>query len=735
MRRMKRLSVAVCLALGATTAGGPGGTPAAALEAQTPAGFTADQVFSFPFPSDMTAAARAPRIAWAVNEQGRRNIFVAEGPAFTPRQLTRYAADDGQELTSIALTPAGDAVVFVRGGDHGSNWDDSLPVNPVGLPIPPKVQIWSVPFTGGDPRLVAEGDVPVVSPRGDVVAFERDRHIWVAPVDGSTPATRIIASSGTNGSATWSPDGSRLAFVSNRGDHSFIGIYTDEQTPVTWVAPSTSRDGMPRWSPDGRRVAFVRRPGLGGPPEPVLTPRHVPWALWVGEVLTGTARQLWKAPETLRGSFPGTDGGVNLHWAAGDRIVFVSYHGGWPQLYSMPADGGAPLLLTPGSFMAEQIRLSADGTHLVFAANAGSTPDDIDRRHVVRVPVDRAAPEVLTPGTGLEWNPVVTSDRAHVVFISATAQRPPVPAVMPAAGAAPRLLAEDRVPATFPAARLVTPRAVTYTASDGVTVRAQLFEPPGAAGKRPAIVYVHGGPKRQMLLGWHYSDYYARAYAANQYLASRGFVVLSINYRLGIGYGYEFDRASSAGAQGASEYLDVKAAGEYLRTLPQVDGARIGIYGGSYGGFLTALALGRNSDLFAAGVDIHGVHDFTVGGSGSGAALQAALAAPGRSAPVDREQAAEIAWTSSPVSSVGTWKSPVLLIHGDEDRNVRFSQTVDLVRRLEAAKVPFEAMAIPDDTHHWMRHANVLRVYTATAEWFERHLGATGPSQMHHRVD
>jgi dipeptidyl aminopeptidase/acylaminoacyl peptidase len=151
-----------------------------------------------------------------------------------------------------------------------------------------------------------------------------------------------------------------------------------------------------------------------------------------------------------------------------------------------------------------------------------------------------------------------------------------------------------------------------------------------------------------------------------------------------------------------------------------VDGARIGIYGGSYGGFLTALALGRNSDLFAAGVDIHGVHDFTAGGSGSGAALQAAMNTAGRSVPPDRDQAAEVAWASSPVSSVETWKSPVLLIHGDDDRNVRFSQTVDLARRLAAARIPFEEIVIPDDTHHWMRHANALRVYTATAEWFER---------------
>ena len=734
MRRMRvRLTSCVLAAAlaPALLASGSAGPSAASQPASSV--FSAEEVFSFPFPSDLTGAAAAPRVTWALNEQGRRNVWVAEAPAFSPRQLTRYAADDGQEVTSLSLSPAGDWVVFVRGGDHGANWDDTLPVNPLGLPLAPKVQIWSAPFAGGEPRLIGEGDYPVISPRGDVLAFEHDRHLWVAPIDASAPATRILASSGSNGSIAWSPDGSRLAFVSNRGDHAFVGIYANEQTPVTWIAPSTSRDSMPRWSPDGGQVVFVRRPGVGGPPEPVLTPRQAPWALWIGDASSGTARRLWKAPETLRGSIPGTDGGVNLHWAARDRIVFVSYHGGWPQLYSLPSTGGEPLTLTPPAYMVEHVRLTPDRAQLVFAANAGPASDDIDRRHVVRVPVDRATPEVLTPGTGLEWNPVTTGGGSHIVFLGATAQRPPLPAVMPASGGAARLLAEDRVPASFPTARLVSPRAVTYKASDGVVVHGQLFEPPSVAGKRPAILYVHGGPQRQMLLGWHYSDYYARAYAANQYLASRGFVVLSINYRLGIGYGYEFHRPADGGAQGASEYRDVKAAGEYLRTLPQVDGARIGIYGGSYGGFLTALALGRDSDLFAAGVDIHGVHDFTVGGSGSGAALQAAMAAPGRSAPPDRDKAADIAWTSSPVSTVDSWKSPVLLIHGDEDRNVRFSQTVDLARRLEAAGVPYEEMVVPDDTHHWMRHANVLRVYKAAADWFERRLGAADKSQMNRR--
>jgi dipeptidyl aminopeptidase/acylaminoacyl peptidase len=328
----------------------------------------------------------------------------------------------------------------------------------------------------------------------------------------------------------------------------------------------------------------------------------------------------------------------------------------------------------------------------------------------------------MTPGPGLEWTPVVTGDGRSIAFISATARRAPLPAVMPIDGGATRLLAEDRLPASFPAARLVVPRKVVYRSPDGVQVHAQLFEAPGGAARKPAVVYVHGGPPRQMLLGWHYSDYYSNAYALNQYLASRGFVVLSVNYRLGIGYGYEFHRPPNAGAQGAAEYVDIKAAGEWLRTQPQVDPRRIGIYGGSYGGYLTALALARDSDLFAAGVDIHGVHDFTVSSSGAGAQLAAAMGGARFEEPPDLQRARETAWKSSPASSVATWRSPVLLIHGDDDRNVRFSQTVDLARRLARQGVPFEELVIPDDTHHFLSHANQRRVNAATAEFLERML-------------
>jgi len=413
---------------------------------------------------------------------------------------------------------------------------------------------------------------------------------------------------------------------------------------------------------------------------------------------------------------PTTHGGTNLHWAANERIVFLSYQDGWPHLYSVPASGGKALSLTPGQFMAEHISLSPDRKWLVFSANAGPDKLDIDRRHVARVPVDKAAMEVLTPGVGLEWSPVITGDGKSIALISTTAQRPPLPAIMPFTKGKLKLLGENMIPAQFPQKQLVTPKQVIFKAPDGVLVHGQLFEPAGGPVKKPAIIYVHGGPPRQMLLGWNYSDYYANAYAQNQYLASLGFIVLSVNYRLGIGYGYEFHQAKGGGTSGAAEYKDVKAAGEWLASQKQVNPARIGIYGGSYGGYLTAMALARDSKLFSAGVDIHGVHDRTINRTQT-------IVAPDRfeRAP-DADQAAKVAWQSSPVAYLDTWTSPVLIIHGDDDRNVQFSQSMDLVRRLEAKKTPLETLVIVDDTHHWMRHANSLKAGHATMDFFKRKL-------------
>ncbi|MFQ5627898.1 MAG: alpha/beta hydrolase family protein, partial [bacterium] len=249
----------------------------------------------------------------------------------------------------------------------------------------------------------------------------------------------------------------------------------------------------------------------------------------------------------------------------------------------------------------------------------------------------------------------------------------------------------------------------------GLDIHGQLFLPKNAksGSNKPAVIFMHGGPIRQMLLGWHYRGYYANTYAMNQYLTNSGYVVLSVNYRSGIGYGRAFRRAENQGPRGAAEYQDIVAAGKYLKNRPEVDPKRIGLWGGSYGGYLTAMGLARNSDLFAAGVDLHGVHDW---------AFRATNFSRGGGWGLQGEELLKLAFQSSPVADLSKWRSPVLFVHGDDDRNVLFQQTTDLVQRLREHDVPFEILVFPDEVHGFLRHENWLRAFHAAANFFDRFL-------------
>ncbi len=580
--------------------------------AQAPAAsFTVEQILGFPSPENLIASPVGYAIAWTFNERGVRNVYVAEGPNFPVRRVTSYTEDDGQELTQLSFSRDGKMIVYVRGGDHGSNRQGDAPPNPAQNPVQPKIQIWSVPAAGGSPKLIADGDNPVVGPDSDRIAFVRDRRIWFAPIDGSKPPQQAFYARGSSESPLWSPDGKTLAFVSNRGDHSFIGLFAGPDQPIRFVAPSTSRDSLPAWSADGRKIAFLRQPGAGGTPRSPLARADLPWKIFVADV-----ESLKAAAAVTSGDMPvdpilQNPGGIGLRWAAEDTLLFMSYRDGFPHLYSLqhPGSTGKPLLLTPGQFMVEHMTLTPDRRFVIYNANTGPDRNDVDRRHLFKVPINAATPAPLTSGTGIEWAPVVTADSQAIAYLSSGAQRPPAPTVISISGGTPRILAAERLPADFPTSQLVTPELVSFRASDGVEAHGQLFKPVGGSMRKPAVVYVHGGGPRQMMLGWHNRWEYANDYGANQYLVSRGFIVLSVDYRLSVGYGQAFQFAENTGPRGASEYRDILAAGKYLQSRPDVDPSHIGIWGASLGGYLTALALGRNSEVFAAGVDIHGVHD------------------------------------------------------------------------------------------------------------------------------
>jgi dipeptidyl aminopeptidase/acylaminoacyl peptidase len=678
----------------------------AALRAQQPA-TTLAQLLSPPYPEELVAAPAGGAVAWVFNARGARNIWMAAPPDYRGKAVTSYGNDDGQELTSLGFTPDGRAIVYVRGG--GPNEKGEYP-NPQSLVAGVEQAVWVAAVTGGAPRRIGEGHSPSASPKGDRVAFVKHGEVWWASLTDTAAAARLIHGRGSAGSLRWSPDGTKLAFVSARGDHALIGVYDVAAKTLRFLDPSVDSDAEPAWSPDGRRLAFLRLPA--GANDLPFTPRRAgqPWGIRVVDVTSGVARSVWVADAGRGSVFRGIVADNQIGWTAGDRLVFPWERDGWTHLYAIAVEGGRPTLLTPGGFEVEHVAATPDRATIVYSSNQ----DDSERRHLWKVAVSGGAPVALTTGTDLEWMPVATSGGGGIAFIRAGTRTPPRPEILLAAGP-PRELAPGAIPADFPETALVDPQPVLFPAADGPTIHGQLFVPRGLkpGERRPAVIFFHGGSRRQMLLGWHYMYYYRNAYALNQYLTSRGYVVLSVNYRSGIGYGLEFREALHYGAQGASEFNDVLSAGLYLRGRPDVDPKRIGVWGGSYGGFLTAMGLARASDLFAAGVDLHGVHDWNI-------EIQNWVPTYD---PAKRAEAAKLAYESSPIAYVKDWRSPVLLIQGDDDRNVQFSQTVQLAAALRGQGVEVGQLVFPDEVHDFLTHAHWLAAYEAAAAFFQNRLG------------
>jgi dipeptidyl aminopeptidase/acylaminoacyl peptidase len=719
---------------------------ATTLSAQELKPFTLQQILSAPYASLLTAAPTGPLFAWTEDAEGRHNLFVG-GKDIPARQLTHYTEDDAQDISQLAWSPDAKFIAYTFGAPSGA---DGKPANPAHLQRPTPVQVIIQPVDGSAPAIVGEGRSPLFTHDGKSLLFTRGGQIWITCLNDCHPdperakraereepaspiepqkSEQLVFDRGNASSLTLSPDGQTLAFISRRREanepsHSFLALYSFATHTLTFPAPSTGNDSAPAFSPDGKQLTWLRSPFTDFPEFANPRTSATPWSIQLLSLADGKTTKLYSPKPNKPGSVLPEPGGHDpyLLWTADHRVIFYSSADGWVHLYSIDSQHAEPaILLTPGNFEVEGAVFNKTQSTIYFASNEPSDdPLNIDKSHVWKIEGKTAPSAVGTTKLGIEVSPHPSGAGLGALLSDHTY---PMHAALWSDGYWMFFNPFDPGTTHYPDGLLVIPQQIIFPSTDNLQIHSQLFLPKNLDPhkKHPAILFLHGGPMRQMLLGYPAMDYYSNAYAMNQYLTSHGFIVLSVNYRCGIGYGLNFHQCEGEGATGAKEYDDVLAAAKYLQSRPDVDSRRIGLWGGSYGGYLTALGLARNSDIFAAGVDFHGVHDWNLEDNASdwkqgSFAQQDAIAAK--------------ALASSPLGDISKWSSPILLIHGDNDPDVAYAQTPHLADALRARnsrlppaqQVDVQELIFPDELHGFLLHRDWLAAYTAAAAFFERTL-------------
>lgn len=647
-------------------------------------------------------------VAW----HDRKNLFAASGPRYAARQLTHHA--DGIAITGVSAAPDGYSLFYVRQAYESAFG-----------PYPDKLvrELWRLDVRSGQSVLLAQGKgAPSgrlsIAPDGKAFAFAEGAMLWEMRESGAQWARRPLLKNDPKhhqaariSGIAYSPDGERLAFTSERkAGQSYIGVVDLQTLAWRYLAPGIFQDRAASWAPDGQSLVFVRIAD-NWPMKYRFSPaaERVPWSLQLARADGSEVRQLWQA-DRGKGSAAGEDESPPL-WTADRRILFLWEKTGWQQLYALPAQGGAPELLTPGEGEVGNVVLNADRTQVAYESNIG----DVARQHLWTLRLDEGVPRRVDSGEGREAQGVLLSD-GSLGYVTNDRGRMPTRRVVATKHGLVRLTPDRPAEAAYGKLwdRFVDEEVVAVTAEDGVVTYHLVMVPRDGKPKNghPVIVTAKGGPTGRVLPGDGYADYTA----LGQYAASRGYIFVQMNYRGSSGFGLDYRYPEGRGAQGGSEVKDIAALVRYLKSRGDVDAQRMGIAGHSYGGHIVGLALSGLPAAFAAGIHMSGVADWVIemkkDGGGSAPSPYVRLS--------EQIKIEDLAHASSSTAMVDQWRAPVLFIMGEADRKGHMESVMDLGYRLMERGVQTEYLILPDVGHGRPGAFPLDKMF----EFFERTLGS-----------
>ncbi len=698
MNRHARPLTALALALSASIA-----------LAQGP--LTIDQLVDIKHPSSPAFSPDGRLVAFLWDRAGVANLYVAAAMGGErPRAVT--SLKEGQP-GAYFWSADGTSLYYSFGGD-----------------------LWQAPITaGGEIRPVwrTPGNETSITPSPDLsrVAYVRSgetgAEIFVRPLGGERESRVVGELAGVFG-LSFSPDGAQLAFTSARTIRhdetpAYSGakiIYTiTERTPAqAYVVKVAGGPAVPigppggflglRWS-DSNHLVFDR-----------TSADFKRRTIYQADARNGEVAVLHEDTDEKFWSPTGDAGATGQVSPDGKFLLFVSDRDGWDHIYLKPMSGGPAVQITKGRVEAWRPQWSKDSSRIVFDA---SDPTHPGVRHLGIINVNgdpaRATVVMITSGRGTNIAPVFSPEGERVLYQHTDPQNSADLYVMEARPGASPVRLSDSLPDSVDRTALVAPEAVNYQGPDGQIVPAYLFVPKGLdrTKKHPAIVWIHGDGVNQNYDGWHVQRNYAVYYSFHQYLLQRGYVVIAPDYRGSIGYG----RAWRQGVHmdvGGNDYRDAALAGQYLKTLPYVDADRLGVWGLSYGGFFTLLALTDQPKLFRCGVDVAGVADYVMyyNDPYRGAWTASRIGTP--------EQSPAVYAQASPLSRVDRLERPLLILHGTADVNVPYLHSVRLIDELlkkgKGDLVSF--MTYPGEFHYFTREHVLKDAWSRVERFFAANL-------------